>query len=318
MLIDDLKLTIEKGENARPGFLRNLLKEQLQYYTLDFVYSSDWGKRFLLKGGTCLRFCFDLPRLSEDLDFDIQNYAAFNLKVFCQDLENYFAKTLQVKRFNLKTAGSEKQLFLQFPIMTELGLSNGQVQSDILFLRLDIQGVDSKIYQEEISLISKPNFNFVIKRYSLPDLFSSKIAAILNRSFKKGKNDQITFKGRDYFDLIWFLEKGVKPNLKRLMAITGLGEREISQKLNQKVGKIEIKYLREDLLPLFSSEKYVDEFCRNFKKFYQKHCCPKCGSIFKDPFGVIGVGSGSETSLPKLTTGFYRCAACGEIFPDRH
>jgi len=314
MLIDDLKLTIEKEKKARPGFLRNLLKEQLQYYTLDFVYSSDWGKRFLLKGGTCLRFCFDLPRLSEDLDFDIQNYAAFNLKNFCQDLENYFAKTLQVRRFNLKTAGNKKQVFLQFPIMSELGLPSGQAQSDILFLRLDIQGVDSKIYQEEISLISKPNFNFIIKHYSLPDLFSSKIAAILSRSFKKGKNDQITFKGRDYFDLIWFLEKGIRPNLKRLTAITGFKEKEISQKLNQKVVKIETKYLKEDLFPLFPSEKYVDEFCRNFQKLYQKHRCPKCGSIFKNPVGVFGVGSGSETDLPLLTTGAYQCAVCGETF----
>lgn len=314
MLIDDLKSTIKKREEGRPGFLRNRLKEQLQYYTLDFIYSSDWGKRFLFKGGTCLRFCFDLPRLSEDLDFDIRAYQAFNLESFCQDLEDFFTKTLQIKQFSLKIAGNKQQVFLQFPIMTELGLRSNQTQSNILFLRLDIQGVDSKIYQEEVSLISEPNFNFVIKRYSLPDLFSSKIAAILTRSFKKGKDNQITFKGRDYFDLIWFLEKGVGPNLKRLTAITGLKEKDISQKLDQKVTKIKTKYLKEDLLPLFSSEKYVDEFCRNFQKLYQKHRCPSCGSILAKPVGAFGVGAGSETNLPQLTANTYQCLVCKKTF----
>ncbi len=285
MLIDELKTIVRENKKDRGVFLRNLLKEQLQYYVLDFVYSSDWGSRFLFKGGTCLRFCFDLPRLSEDLDFDIQDYDNFDLEKFCQSLENYFTKHLQVKRFSLKVAGNNRQVFLKFPIMEELGLRDNAAQTDTLFLRLDIQGVDSNIYEEGVSLISKANFNFIIRRYSLADLFSSKIAAILTRSFKKGKNNQITFKGRDYFDLIWFLEKGVEPNFKRLEDITGFGKNTVSEKLDEKVKAIDIKYLKEDLLPLFASQKFVTEFCDNFKKLYEKHRCSVCGETSEKPRG---------------------------------
>jgi predicted nucleotidyltransferase component of viral defense system len=314
MLVDELKSIVRENKKNRSVFLRNLLKEQLQYYVLDYIYSSEWGNRFLFKGGTCLRFCFDLPRLSEDLDFDIQDYDSFDLEKFRQSLENYFTKHLQVKRFNLKTAGNNQQIFLKFPLMEELGLRNNAAQTDTLFLRLDIQGIDSDIYEEKVSLISEANFNFIVKRYSLADLFSSKIAAILTRSFKKGKNNRITFKGRDYFDLIWFLEKGVKPNFKRLKDITGYNKKAVSEKLNNKVQAINIKYLKEDLLPLFPSEKFVTGFCNNFEKLYKNHRCPKCGSILAKSVGAFGVGAGSETNLPQLTTNTYQCLVCKKTF----
>jgi hypothetical protein len=201
--------------------------------------------------------------------------------------------------------------------MEELGLQDNSTQSNVLFLRLDIQGVDSNIYEEEVSLISKADFNFIIRRYRLTDLFSSKIAAILTRSFKKGKDDRITFKGRDYFDLIWFLEKGVSPNFERLEDITGFDKNTVSQKLDENVSLVNIKYLREDLLPLFASQKFVADFCENFKKLYEKHRCPKCNSIFTYLKGSRGVGAGSETALPKITEENYYCAVCGEALKKR-
>jgi len=314
MLIDDLRSIVRENKGKEKIFLRNLLKEQLQYYVLDFVYSSRWGEHFLFKGGTCLRFCFKLPRLSEDLDFDVKNYENFDLAEFCRDLKNYFTKKLQMKQFNLKITGNNQQVFLKFPIMENLNLRTNRSQTNILFLRLDIQGVDSAIYDEKISLISKAGFSSIVKRYSLPDLFSSKIAAILNRSFKKGKNNQITFKGRDYFDLIWFLERNTKPNLARLEDITKINKKAVSKKLNKKIEKININYLKEDLSPLFPSQQFVNEFCNSFKSLCQKRRCPQCDSILTYREGATGIGAGSETDMPSLTKTHYKCSVCGKIF----
>lgn len=72
------------------------------------------------------------------------------------------------------------------------------------------------------------------------------------------------------------------------------------------------KNLREDLLPLFASQKFVADFCENFKKLYEKHCCPKCSSIFIYLKGSRSVGAGPETALPKITEENYYCAVCGE------
>jgi len=270
MFLDNLKTVVQKNKGkVESVFLRNLLKEQLQYYLLDFIYSSDWGEKFLFKGGTCLRFCFDLPRLSEDLDFDIKDYPNFNLGEFKTAVKNYFEKGLQYKEIRLKTAGNDQQLFLKFPVMDKLGLKENRSESNILFLRLDLAEVDSQIYNQQVSLVSTNMFNFIIQRYSLEDLFASKITAILTRSFKKGKGDKITFKGRDYFDLIWFLERNVQPDFERIEDLTGWDKSLAVEKLDRNINEIEIKYLKEDLMPLFRTRRFVDDFCSSFLDLYE-------------------------------------------------
>lgn len=269
MILQDLQLIAgQKKEISSPLYLRNLLKEILQLYTLSFIYGSKWGKDFLFKGGTCLRVCFDLPRLSEDLDFDIKNYSQFNLGEFLAEINEYFKAKWQFKNFSLKTAGNGQQVFLKFPILKNLGLA-GQNESDILFLRLDLSPVNSNFYTEEISVKTTKNLSFIVKRYSLPDLFSSKICAILKRTFKKGKGDLITFKGRDYFDLIWFLEKKVTPNYQRLESLLGKNKKNIFKDLDAKVALIKSEYLKEDLNPLFTDNNFVADFCQNYQQIYQ-------------------------------------------------
>lgn len=272
MLIDNLNKTITKAETEKiknTYILRNLLKETLQHYVLDFIYSSLWGTDFIFTGGTCLRFCFDLPRLSEDLDFDIKNYKKFSINDFCESLSNYFVKTHQYKDFSYKIAKNKMQVYLKFPIMEALDLRKNSSESPILFLRLDINPLGSNYFSEEVTLISKDNFNFIIKRYSLADLFASKISAVLERTYKKGKGDIVTFKGRDYFDLIWFLQKKIQPNYQRLEDIIGVKKDQLIKAVDKKVAKINIKYLKEDLQPLFKESGFVDKFCNSFNDLYQ-------------------------------------------------
>ena len=271
MLIDDLKIIVDRNKETNSLYLRNLLKEVLQIYTLNFVYTSVYADKFLFKGGTCLRFCFDLPRLSEDLDFDIKDFSNFSLEKLCQDIKDYFVGKLQFRDFDLKIAGNRREIFLKFPVMDKIGLSSGLSESNILFLRIDLSPTDSESYKEEISLKTTYDFSFVIKRYSLEDLFASKITAILGRTFKKGKGDLITFKGRDYYDLIWFLEKGIKPNYKRLKNIAKIdSKKEILKMLDEKVNLVKENYLKEDLLPLFKETGLVDSFVANFKQLYKQ------------------------------------------------
>lgn len=272
MLLNTLqKVVSENRDRVSPPALRNLLKEVLQLYTLNFIYNSKYGKTFLFKGGTCLRFCFDLPRLSEDLDFDVKNWENFSLSNFVKDINSYFFGSLQFRDFRTKIAGNKREIFLQFSVMKKLGLGQGG-GSDILFLRIDLSPVDSLFYKEEISVKSTGDFSFIINRYCLEDLFASKIAAILSRTFKKGKGDLVTFKGRDYFDLVWFLEKRAAPNWKRVVDITGTRKKEeVVKRLNEKVSLVKGEYLREDLLPLFKNADFVENFVVNFKKIYKNY-----------------------------------------------
>jgi len=93
-----LKDLIKKSFSKNKVFKRNILKEYLQILVLDFFYSHKDYSQLIFYGGSCLSHCYDLPRLSEDLDFvDIKK--KIELKKLAKDLENYFKKNtdLEVK-----------------------------------------------------------------------------------------------------------------------------------------------------------------------------------------------------------------------------
>lgn len=263
MIIDNLKLIVSQNEGVDPFYLRNLLKESLQFYVLNFIYSSVWGENLLLKGGSCLRMFFDLPRLSEDLDLDYLNERSFVLKNFLADLEKYFWETWQFKNFEIKISSRENIVYLKFPLLDQLGLSTGRDKTKILFLRLDWAKAKGKKYQTEISLKATSDFSFLVKRYALEDLFSGKIAALLQRKDKFAER----IKGRDYFDLVWFLEKKVQPNLKYLKEITEIENgKQLKKTLIKKVTAVDLQLLSSDLLPLFRDKDFVAKFCAGYQK----------------------------------------------------
>ena len=49
---------------------RGIVREYLQVILLHSIYKHELGSRLFFTGGTALRFFHNLPRFSEDLDFD--------------------------------------------------------------------------------------------------------------------------------------------------------------------------------------------------------------------------------------------------------
>jgi len=271
MVINDLKKIYQDNKNKNPVFLRSLFKESLLYYVLDFITKSSWTESLIFKGGTCLRIFFDLPRLSEDLDFDIVNYEKFDSGSFFAELKNYFLKTLQFPSLNIKLANNKRTAYLKFPILRAIGLQISKSESNIIFVRLDLSPVKGKKYNIDTSIKSVSNFSFVIKHYSLADLFAGKIAAILTREIVQGNVRKARFKGRDYFDLIWFLEKGVKPNWDYLQELTGFSKADSLKKLEKKAEEVTVSFLESDLLPFFVDPGFGKTFAKNFKSLFQKY-----------------------------------------------
>ena len=114
------------------------------------------------------------------------------------------------------------------------------------------------------SLKSTPDFSFLIRRYSLPDLFAGKILAIISRETIEGTVKKERFKGRDYYDLAWFLEKEVMPNWIFIEQATGLKKKDVVVKIKEKINAVTPKFIKEDLLPFFENTTFIDDFSRNF------------------------------------------------------
>ena len=268
MFLDSLKNIYQKNKDRNTAYLRNILKEYIQYYLLQFVSQSIWAKRFIFKGGSCLRFFFDLPRLSEDLDFDIVDIQTFDMNAFILALKTYFISTIQFDNFEIKLANNKRTLYLRFPILRDIGMTVSPSESNIVFVRIDIAPARGTAYTTEVSIKSTYDFSLLIQRYALPDLFSGKIAAILSREAFEGTIKKERVKGRDYYDLIWFLEKNTVPNWKYLTQITGFTKNTALKKLKDKVDRASPSVLHADLAPFFPDNTFVISFSQNIKSLY--------------------------------------------------
>ena len=273
MLEQTLKNLVKEKEKegiAR-DIIRNLLKETLQFYILDFIYNSSYGQNLIFCDGSALRICYDLNRLSEDLDFDLVKGKKVNKEQLVKDILDYFKKRWNFQKIEATISGKEKKIYLKFPILYDLALAK-KPESEKLYVKLEIASNISKYYKTEFIPISKFNLNFIVRVYTLGSLMASKIIAVLKRTFKKGKGDKITFKGRDYYDLLWFLQKGIQPDIKRLSDVLSIvDKKQIYKELWKRVKKINLAYLKEDLLPLFEDGRFIENYCRNYKEMVKKY-----------------------------------------------
>ena len=270
MLIQDklFRIIEENKDVSNAFFLRTLLKDALQDFVLRFVYESERFKNLIFTGGTCLKKIYGLPRFSEDLDFDFVN--SFDMDKFEKSLLDYFSQDLQYKEISAKIANNKQTIFLRFPILTELGLAKNSADRQILFLRCDLAKQEGP-YKTEINQLSTEEYSFFVLSFDLPTLFANKIIAFLEREYFKKKDQKEPFKGRDVFDLIWFLETAAKtgfnfaPNWERVFSKLRItSKQEVFLPLVSKMEKIDKEDLKYDLMPFIKDKKYIDNLGDNF------------------------------------------------------
>lgn len=276
-LILEMKKIVDESrdDNLSNDLIRNRLKEYLHYFVLDFIYNSKF-KDLIFYGGSCLRILHDLPRMSEDLDFEADENIDFKKLVFT--LKKHFTENLNLKeKISVSKDTGINRIFLILPVMKELGLSAHS--NETLRIKVEIRPVSadySKMFKPVFTPKSKYGKSLVIKHYDLPTLFASKLVAILSRpakGFKVGRSEEkINFKGRDFFDLIWYMEKGILPN-EEMLKVNGHKESigKIFDLISVFITRAELKVgLKKDLEPLFISKDFVDNFVSNFKNIFQK------------------------------------------------
>ena len=98
------------------------------------MYSNKEYQNLIFYGGSCLRYCFDLPRLSEDLDFINLNKKKIDLNVLAKDVKNFFEQ-----KFNLKISVKIQnfRIYLKLPILNKLNLAH-KPESNFLIIKIKI------------------------------------------------------------------------------------------------------------------------------------------------------------------------------------
>ena len=242
---------------------RILLKEVLQAYVLDFIYNHPRYRRLNFYGGTCLHVVYDLNRLSEYLDFD--NSAEIDLSNLAEDLTALFRKSLGYDPVEIKSQQGENGILrvtIKLPVLNELELSPHR--NEALHLKVEVS------HHRQIAILQNtPVFylgrSFVPSHFSLETMMAGKMIACLERNFQRGREGAF-IKGRDYYDLLWFMQKGIQP-LEEKLARDGEKSYTIQSAmlaLKDKITGISSSDLAVDLLPMFESSVFIESWLETF------------------------------------------------------
>lgn len=262
----------KRHQGIEKAVILNYLKEYIQYLVLSFIYNHKSFKKLVFKGDSCLRICYRLPRLSEDLDFD------FDKKLFSDDLlpqlDEYLGNEIRAKYFSrLKTkVQSDIRLYLKFPLLYSLGLAQ-KPESDKLYVKVETEAEIAPFAKLELTPVSKFGFNFIANHYDLPSLMSGKIHAVLRRLWFKGREPEVDIKGRDFYDLFWFFQNKVSPNWKMLNKTAGIkNEKQLKSLLKRKIETaVTSQKLSYDLGNFIADRIFVEDFCRNYFRIIKKY-----------------------------------------------
>lgn len=263
MNLEIIKNLLNENKDAADIFKRNVIKEYLQVLSLGFIYSNPKYQDLIFYGGSCLKHCYGLDRLSEDLDFvDIKKEV--DIKKLADDMKKYFEKELDLE---IKTKIQKFRIYLKFPILFKLDIAK-MGDSDFLFLKVEIfKGCDfCKNPKTQILPLFKYGKSVLIKTFDLPTLMATKIGAVLYRKWEqsdKEGNVLIKVKGRDYFDLMWYLNKGILPDMACIEGVKDYTE--LKKKLIDIVEKIDERSIKLDLEPLIKDTDFVDNLSKNLK-----------------------------------------------------
>ena len=256
----------------------NALKEIIHEITLLGLWRSKFFEKAAFYGGSALRILYGLDRFSEDLDFSLfKPDNRFSIEKYCKavqdELSSYgFHVTVESKIkttvTNIDSAFVKANtlynlITIDIPESFTYRLNSGKV----LKIKLEIDTDPPGHFKTEAKYIFQP-IPFSINTFTLPHLFAGKMHAILCRSWPNRA------KGRDWYDLVWYVGKGVSINLKHLesrMRQTGhlkeketLTEPALKQLLSEKISNTDFSQAVNDVQHFIKDSSRLEIWSKDF------------------------------------------------------
>jgi len=250
--------------------LRNALKEELQFYVLNFIYHHPEYNKWIMYGGSALRMIHGLDRMSVDLDFEVSNEITKDfLDELRKEIEDHFFRTYSTHQgfLTAKIVG-ERGLLLKFNAGEALGLGHALNQ---VHIKIDLNHFTAPKTVTERRPINRDQLSFVILTYKMSTLMASKVAAIFLRGTRGVGKVFYEEKGRDIYDLLWYMNNTIAPDLDYLTAKNvkeAKDLRTLFDKLTVKMNDVSDANLKQDLLPLFVNRTYIENWLKNWRESY--------------------------------------------------
>lgn len=253
----------------------NTLREYIQTIVLKLVFESRFGAALSFMGGTALRICHNIKRYSEDLDFALDDRKT---PYRFSSLMNAVSRELTLRGFDLATSISEDKVvqkgFFRFEGIGRLFGIRGFHEEQKLHVKLEVDVSPPALEKgdRESFFVNRFQEIFPILKHTLPTLFAGKILAILHRPYARG---------RDYYDLVWYLSQKVEPNLGYLNRGTR-GKKfrnveEVLERLRRSVEQAKPSVILKDVgrfLEDPSEEKWISDYEKVFAQLTEPYLSP--------------------------------------------
>lgn len=195
----------------------NALKEIIQEITLAGLAKSHFYDKAAFYGGTALRIFYGLPRFSEDLDFTLLTpQPDFSLKNYfnsvTETLES-FGFDVTTEEVNKKKDSNVDSAFLKANTKIHLlKIASGhkfahKIQTNKkISIKFEVDTTPPQGFETEVKILTPP-ITSSIKVLKQPYLFAGKMHAVLFRKWAT------RIKGRDFYDLLWYIGQRIPLNL---------------------------------------------------------------------------------------------------------
>ncbi len=273
---------LEKYDLSTADKTYEALREILQEIVLLGLYRGGFFNHAVFYGGTALRILYGLDRFSEDLDFSLlEANEEFDLGVYeksiVETLQSFgFEVNIQLKNLEgvIKSAflkGNTAQHLLNIKAPDDVIAKYGQGRLVKIKFEVDTQPPLDFQSEKKTQLLPAP---FMINTMTIPSLFAGKVHAILCRNWSSRP------KGRDWYDLIWYIANGYKVDLTHLSArlkqscdwqekegvkFKGeITEDLVLKLLKNRIESLDIKSAKRDIEPFISDRQVLDIWSREF------------------------------------------------------
>ncbi len=200
---EHLKTLIQTSSS--PIAARNLVREYLQALILQSLQRAGAMTAIAFHGGTALRFLYSLPRYSEDLDFALEkNPELYDFRAYIHDIRKDLESQGYAVGLKVSDQKTVHSAFIRFSgLLHELKLSPHQ--DEVLAVKLEVDTNPPAGAGLETSLVRR-HVVLNLQHHDRASLLAGKLHAVLQRPY---------LKGRDLFDLVWYLSdrSWPEPNL---------------------------------------------------------------------------------------------------------
>lgn len=277
-----MTITIEKLlENYQPrsrNDYKNAIHEIMQELALLGLWRAKFFEHAAFYGGTSLRILYGLNRFSEDLDFSLlKPNPDFNLIPYLKSIEEELEISGLPVDLQYKIKRPEKSIRSAFlktgtletfiRIGLDKELQKHTQSNEVIKIKLEVDIDPPPKFNTEIRYLTKP-IPFSVRSYTPMDLFAGKMHAVLCRPYK------IRVKGRDWYDFIWYVDKGFSLHLKHLesrmkqsnhlKSNQSLSKELFIDLMQKKISKLDVDGAKEDIYRFLQNPSEIDIWSKEF------------------------------------------------------